>query len=626
MNDRLAHRPRRAVLSAIAVTAVLAVVPPLLSSAAFRLGQYEYILAIVIVAIGLNIALGFTGLLALGPGAVFMVGGYAAVLLGNTFPGSAGLILMALVATSVGAVSGLVIGWPALRIGGFYLGMISLIVAVVVPVVAGNWSFTGGSTGISLLANINWNRHLNGTFLYEVIVAITMLAMLFAAALRSSRPGRRFRLLKASEELSTSIGVSNRKDKLYVYVVSSSLGGLGGAIYAYTQQFMSAGSASAQLSIYIVAACVIGGLGTVLGPVIGGVLVFSLMTFLGGFSQYQGIIVGLVLIAFVMGAPDGILSLRLNMAANLLSRRPRSAMPGVSTSGVSSASVATPIQPSSSVGKPFHVAPAISESIRHDEQAQVLRVDGVKRSFGGVLAVDDVSLVVRGGTVHGLVGSNGSGKTTLLNLISGFYRLDGGSIWLGSRRLDQAPPYSPARWGLGRTFQTPKLVDDLTVLDNVILAADWRVNCRDISSIFHLPSGRRADRQSRQLAMDAIETVGLADAAHRVVGETSHGTRRLVEVARSVALAPTCLLLDEPAAGLSAYELDQLGRAISVVAAQGVGTLLVEHNIPFVTQLASELTVLYQGKVLVSGPPSVLENNAEVAEAFLGVQRIAGRG
>jgi ABC-type branched-subunit amino acid transport system ATPase component/ABC-type branched-subunit amino acid transport system permease subunit len=586
----------------LVLLAVACALPALTTSQSYRLGQYEYILALVVLSASLNITTGFAGQLALGQSAVFAVSGYGVVVVANHFPAQTGLLLMILIGCAFGALTGIVIGLPSLRVGGFYLAMITLFAALVVPTVAGQLSLTGGSSGISLLANLDFNRYLNGWFLYEVFVGIVASVVVASWAILHSRVGRRFTTLKSSEELASSVGVAPYKTKLLAFLLGSIIAGIAGAMYVYSQQFMSPESSTTTTSIYLLAACIVGGLGTVMGPIVGGLLVFGLNQFLGGLAEDQGIIFGVLLMLFVILVPGGFVGFAGGLVGRLLPKSKQSISTGT--------------------GAPADVLSIRTENVRRSpsfggDPTASLTVTGATRAFGGVVAVDDVSLVVRPGTVHGLVGSNGSGKTTMLNLISGYYPLDGGQVHLGDRRIDGKATHQIARLGIARTFQTPKLVGETTVVENLLPAIDTTMRRLDLASLLRLPAGRRSEKAARATAIDALDAMGIAEWQGHRADELPHGTRRLVEVARALLLRPTFVLLDEPAAGLGLVELDQLSAAIRRMADEGVGVLLIEHNIPFVLALATEVTVLHQGKRHAGGPPSILYDQA-VSSVFLG--------
>jgi ABC-type branched-subunit amino acid transport system ATPase component/ABC-type branched-subunit amino acid transport system permease subunit len=617
-------RRRLGFAAGAALAVALLVVPAAVGMESYRLQQLDYILAAVMVTIGLNVVTGFAGQLSLGPGAVFAVGGYTAAVLANRFPGHVGLGLMCLAGLAVSAILGFIIGIPALRIGGFYLGMMTLFFALIVPIVVSNLDLTGGSTGISLLSNPDFTQTISGLPLYLLSAVVVLALIALSWALLESRVGHRFVTLAASEELASSLGIAGYRTKLLSFVLSALPAGLGGAFYAYTQQFISPGSIDATLSIYLLAAAVIGGFGTVLGPLVGGLLILGLSQFLTGFQQYQGIVFGVLLVVFSVALPEGIVGVRLRERFRAVDTPWRQALRVPFLAATAQASHAE--KPMTQSAEPEREAPepprtANVEGLLSTGRPAVLVAAGVRRSFGGVRAVDGVDLRLEPGTLHGLIGSNGSGKTTLLNLVSGFYSLDAGAITLDEERIDRLGPHRVAAAGIARTFQTPKLLDRASVLDNVVVAAEAAVPCSGVASVVRLPAGRRAAASARDRATAALEATGLAEHADEPAGEQPHGTRRLVEVARTIAQGPRIVLLDEPAAGLSPTELSVLRSVIQALVGGGAGVLLIEHNVPFVLALAQEITAMHEGRVLAHGDPNTVSRDRAVADAFLGSRR-----
>jgi ABC-type branched-subunit amino acid transport system ATPase component len=261
---------------------------------------------------------------------------------------------------------------------------------------------------------------------------------------------------------------------------------------------------------------------------------------------------------------------------------------------------------------------ALSGGATGGPKASRLVVRSASRSFGGIRAVHDVDIDVEPGEVHALVGPNGSGKTTLLNLVCGFYRLDAGEIWLGGRRLDGHRVSDVTRMGVARTFQTPKLAVDETALGNVVLAADMCSPGWVLSSVLRTGPGRRADAGAVTRATQALLGVGLAEVAGVPAAGLTHSTQRLLEFGRVLALEPRLVLLDEPAAGLSAAELTVLKDTVRAMAHGGLGVLLVEHNLPVVFDVADRVTVLNEGEVIASGTPAEVAADPSVLRVYLG--------
>jgi branched-chain amino acid transport system permease protein len=613
-------RTARRVVGTGMVALGLAVVPLFSGSGSFVLQELESVLSLVLVAIGLNIVTGYAGQLTLGPGATFAAAGYAAIVLADHFPRTVGLFPMCLAGMAASVVVGGILGMPALRIGGFYLAMVTLFAALLIPTLAGNLAITGKNNGISLVSNVNFAQHPSGAWLYEVSVAVVLLFTGGSYLLLHSRMGHRFLVLRTSEELASALGISTYRAKLGAFLVSSLPAGVGGAFFAYTQQFMSPGSVTSNTSIYLLAACVIGGFGTVMGPVVGGLLVIGLSTFSGGLAQQQGIIFGGLLLVFSLVLPEGLLGIA-------------DRLPGITPAlrnALSSLPLPLPIAARQgqhgSAPSPRDDAPVPTAALAPAPRSAVhgwlpssgsargcLEVVNATRRFGGVVAVDGVDLAIVQGTTHGLIGSNGSGKTTLLNLISGFYVLHAGEVRIDGKRLSGKGRARVAARGVARTFQTPVLVDELTVF-----GAEAAHGGGDLASLLRTPRGRRDRARTREEAEACLELLGLGAVSGTRAADLPHGMRRLVEVARAVALRPRFLLLDEPAAGLSEAELQHLRTTLVALRDAGMGILLVEHNVPLVVDVCDKATVLHLGRVLAEGPPQQVLERAEVALSFLG--------
>ncbi len=247
-----------------------------------------------------------------------------------------------------------------------------------------------------------------------------------------------------------------------------------------------------------------------------------------------------------------------------------------------------------------------------------LRADRVGKHFGGVVALKDVSVDLEPGEVHGLIGPNGSGKTTMLNLLSGYYRPDEGEVTLDGDRLSGQPVQRRPRLGISRTFQKPRLLGTLSVLDNAMLGAWPDVRSGFLATAFALPQARREERVLRARAEELIHGVGLGQAAHRRANLLEHAEQRFLEIARALALRPRYLLLDEPAGGLTGAEIEHLGGIIGAVRDSGIGVLLVEHHTDFVFRICSRVTTLDRGSVIAHGTPDEVRRNADVVRVYLG--------
>ena len=247
-----------------------------------------------------------------------------------------------------------------------------------------------------------------------------------------------------------------------------------------------------------------------------------------------------------------------------------------------------------------------------------LEARAVSRRFGGVVAVDQVSLSVRPGEVHGLIGPNGSGKTTLLNLISGYYAINDGSIVLGERPITRLSVQDRAKLGVARTFQTPKLLPALSVLDNAMLGGWPDVRAGFLATALSAPRSRREEAMIRDRATAMLEGVGLAGVLTRRAELLEHTAQRFLEIARALTMRPKFILLDEPAGGLTVTEIEKLAAIVGVMRECGIGVLLVEHHTDFVFKVSDRVTALNLGRVLAHGSPQEVRHNPEVIRVYLG--------
>jgi branched-chain amino acid transport system ATP-binding protein len=248
----------------------------------------------------------------------------------------------------------------------------------------------------------------------------------------------------------------------------------------------------------------------------------------------------------------------------------------------------------------------------------LLETKGLHRFFGGLHAVNDVSVTVSQGMIKGVIGPNGAGKTTLFNLIAGTIQPHKGEVFFRGGKITALKPHAVAGRGIARTFQTTKLFSRMTVLENVMVGRHSRTRCGFISGMLNLPCSWREDRQTREKALSILEDIGLKEYASETACNLPFGRQRLVEFARALAMEPQLLLLDEPAAGLNIYETKELAKLILWIRDRGVTCLVVEHDMSLVMAICDDVVVLDQGRKIAEGPPRAVQRNPEVIRIYLG--------
>lgn len=593
----------RSVAAAGAV--LLALSLPLFDVSEYRLQQIATAALYATVVIGLNVALGHAGEFALGQSAIFAAGAYVTGMLAvhAEWPvwGAAPVGVVAAV------VVGLVSGAPGLRVGKWYLAMISFFLVVLVGDFAAAFeSITGGFDGLRGIPRPTvGDTPLSIGGMYVVAIAALTLVMVSSRNLLRSSWGLVFAVLRQSDIALSALGISPYRTKLMAYSLAAVPAGVAGVVFAYLARFVGPSAFDFELAIFLLAAMVVGGQGSVIGPILGvAVLRIVQDTVDTGFDagEYNGVIYGGILIGMMVFLPHGIAGLGRQLLAR--ARTTDSPMDDRTAATGRDRSTNVPVELSKD---------------RDDQHLHYdLRLERVSKHFGGVAAISDLSASFESSAVNALIGPNGSGKTTLLNLVMGYYAPDSGRIGLGPHDITHTSPAATARLGIARTFQTPLLAPGLTALENVAVALHPHRHSSIPGVLFGLPSARTDEEHRRATAFGLLEWLGIADVAEMPSTSLPLGIQRLVEIARAIASRPSFLLLDEPASGLSTEEVRILADVLALLRSAGFGMVLVEHNVGFVMELADNVTVLDFGRVLAAGPPAAIQKDERVVSAYLG--------
>jgi branched-chain amino acid transport system permease protein len=409
--------------------------------------------------------------------------------------------------------------------------------------------------------------------------------------------GRKIRALKHSEIAAASVGIDVHREKVAVFVISAMFAGLGGALFAHLQNFINPDDFQFVNSIFFLLTMLFGGAGTLIGPFIGSALLTFLPQLLQDAEQYRLIIFAAIILVTLFFLPHGV--------AGILPFSTKDGRSGTSPD-------IFPVPPSSFDPKPsFDFAP-------RSDGSPILAAMDIGKTFGGVTALRSVSITIETGKVHALIGPNGAGKTTLVNLMSGFYRPDSGAIAIGGAATRLMSLHHAARLGIVRTFQTIKLFGDMTAREHVMVGGELQSSARIFDYLLRTERYRQEERRRRELADSLLEFVGLGAFADAPASALAYGHRRLLEIARALAARPRLLLLDEPAAGLVANEIESLARLIEKLRERGLAIVLIEHHMDLVIAVSDTVTVLDYGEVISCGAVETVRNDPRVIEAYLG--------
>jgi branched-chain amino acid transport system permease protein len=546
---------------------------------------------LAVMASGWNIISGYAGYISLGHSVFLGLGAYTTALLTLHLHKSpwyfmpVGGVVAAVVATLLGMVI-------LRRTRGHSFVIITIAFLLLLQLLTLNWrSFTGGSNGLTMPIT-TYSRDWQYARFYYALLGLLLLSILMSWWIRRTKFGTGLIAIREDEDKAAAVGINTPTYKALAFAASAVLIGVGGGIYAYYTTFVDyRGMFNIQYAVLIVLAALLGGRGTVLGPVLGGFAVQLLQEEANshfGTSQANLVVYGAVMAAVVLFVPSGVVpTVGGWLRARLERRAPRPAADALD------------LRPR---GRDLPERPPVGDVL--------LEVKGLHKRFGGVRAVDDLSFAVREGTITALIGPNGSGKTTAFNLIDGMTRADAGEVWFEGRRFDRLSPYRRAHLGLGRTFQITRLFRQMTVLENVVAplrSFSWRQLMADAVA------GHEAER-----AEELLEFVGMGRFRDQPARALSFGQQKLVELAQVLMLEPKLILLDEPAGGINPTLIERLMEKILELNAMGKTFVIVEHNMPLVAELCDPVIVLARGTRIAAGPAVEIQRDPVVLDAYLG--------
>lgn len=583
MNDKIDHYKKgRAARMAffIAVGAFVVAAPFLFAFSPYVLNMFMQAATYSIVVLGMIVVLGYAGQINLAQATFFGFGAYA-VALGTVSLGLNFWVTL-LMGIGVAALAGFVLGMTTLRLGGHYLAMITISFQQIFDLVSVNWAeVTHGPDGIAGIERPSlFGVQLTDDRAYLALSLFTlMLAAFLVWWLPKTRLGRAMRAVRENELAAEVTGVHTLRIKVIAFTMSAGLAGLGGGFYAAGFAYISPDNFNFARSIEFLTMTLLGGAQSAFGGILGSSLLILLPEWLRFLKEVYLAVYGLAVILIMVFLPAGIWGLIRQLADRW--RKPAV----IDATDIPELDLAVPVT----------------------DNAPILKLDVIRKHFGGVKAVDGVSLEVRRGTVHALIGPNGSGKTTTLNVLNGIYKPTEGTLTFDGVDITAMTPHERAGMGIGRTFQNIRLFPNMSVLENVMVGAQ-----RENNNI------ARTDEALRERALSALKFVGISEMAELIARNLPYGHQRLVEIARALAGHPRFLLLDEPAAGLNQTEKRELGELLKRLRGHGLTVFLIEHDIGLIEQVSDRITVLNFGKNIAEGTPAEVLRNPDVIAAYLG--------
>jgi branched-chain amino acid transport system permease protein len=580
----------------ILLLAVAVPVIALLPLPDFWIAQLNYIGLYALVSLGLVLLTGVGGLTSFGQAAFVGIGAYTTAWLTLNLGMSPWLTLF--IGLAFTAVSAVIVGLITLRMSGHYLPLATIAWGLSLYYLMGNLDALGKYDGLLGLRSLSVGDLDigQGRWFFVLCWAMLIAGAVALMNLLDSRPGRAIRALKGGTQMAEAMGINTFRYKVTIFLIAALFASMAGWLLAHFQRTVNPSAFGLKMGIEYLFMAVVGGVGYVWGAIVGAGLVkllddylqVALPALIGTSGSYEVIIFGVVLVLVLKYLPDGLWS----VVARKFPRPQRE------------------VNWRDAADLPVRRKPAMGEP--------VLVVNKIRKQFGGLTAVNDISFDIAAGQIVGLIGPNGAGKSTTFNLITGVLTKTSGQVMFCGEDVSHLPSRDISRQGMARTFQHVKMIADMTVLENVAMGAYTRGSSGVFSSM--LCTNQAEEKRLMKEAQRQLERIGMGAYLHEQAGNLAMGPQRLMEIARALCCDPALLLLDEPAAGLRHKEKLALAQVLRQLQGEGMSILLVEHDMDLVMDVCDQLVVMEFGTLLTRGTPAQVQANPAVRAAYLGTE------